>query len=61
MAVAKALVALAALAASPVSALWPIPKELSMGNSTLWIDQDIRITFNGQFVGPVTALRPHAP
>ncbi|KAK8146007.1 N-acetyl-glucosamine-6-phosphate deacetylase [Beauveria asiatica] len=37
----------AALAASPVAALWPIPIEISTGNKTLFIDKTINITYNG--------------
>lgn len=37
----------AALAASPAAALWPIPIDISTGNSTLFIDKKINITYNG--------------
>lgn len=41
---------LAALAASPAAALWPIPVDISTGNQTLFIDQTINITYNGESV-----------
>ncbi|OAA58147.1 beta-hexosaminidase beta chain [Cordyceps fumosorosea ARSEF 2679] len=37
----------AALAASPVAALWPIPVDISSGNTTLYIDKSISVTYNG--------------
>lgn len=48
----KALLAAVALvlSASPVSALWPVPRKLSTGNSTLVIDPTIEVTYNGQKV-----------
>ena len=40
-----------------VHAVWPIPKEISTGDSVLFIDEDLEITYNGQ---PVrwTSLNP---
>lgn len=33
---------------APVAlAIWPLPSSLSTGNSTLWIDEDVVITYNG--------------
>lgn len=43
-------VLLAALAFSPVNALWPAPKKLSTGDKVLFIDQTVEITYNGESV-----------
>lgn len=56
----KALLALTALAASPASALWPIPVKLSQGKSTLWIDQSVHVTYNGQSIPYVSGYEPPA-
>ncbi|KAI6784635.1 hexosaminidase [Emericellopsis cladophorae] len=44
-----------ALAVTPVSAIWPIPKTISTGNSTLFIDQTVAVTYNGK---PVRKSHP---
>ncbi|KAK5991552.1 Beta-hexosaminidase [Cladobotryum mycophilum] len=44
-----ALVA-AAVAFTPVNALWPVPKHSSTGNKVLFIDQAVEVTYNGQSV-----------
>ena len=44
----KAVLAVAALAFSPASAIWPVPKSITTGNSTLVIDQTVAVTYNGQ-------------
>jgi hexosaminidase len=36
------------LAATPVLGIWPIPESISTGEETLWINSDIRVTYNGQ-------------
>lgn len=41
------LITLAALAFGPAEALWPAPKKATMGNSVLFIDQTIGVTYNG--------------
>ncbi|KAF4464990.1 beta-N-acetylhexosaminidase [Fusarium albosuccineum] len=46
----KALIAVAALALTPVDAIWPIPKKISTGDTTLFIDQSVGITYNGDSV-----------
>jgi len=38
---------LISLFASSALAIWPIPSSLSTGNSTLWIDEGVAITYNG--------------
>lgn len=52
---AFALAALA-LSAAPVNAIWPIPKSITTGNSTLFIDQNVAVSYNGE---PVRIL-PHS-
>jgi hexosaminidase len=47
---AKALLAIAAFALTPVDAIWPVPKKISTGDKVLFIDQSIDITYNGDFV-----------
>jgi len=44
----KSLLALAALAVGPVQALWPAPREASLGNKYLLIDQTVEVTYNGE-------------
>jgi len=41
------LVSLVLLALEPVSALWPIPRQYSTGNTSLFISQNVAITYNG--------------
>lgn len=43
----KALLAVAALAFSPVNAIWPVPRNISTGDKVLFIDQTVDITYNG--------------
>ncbi|KAL7794515.1 hexosaminidase [Trichoderma ceciliae] len=43
----KAILAIAALAFSPANALWPIPQKASTGDGVLFIDQVVRVTYNG--------------
>ena len=50
MMIAKTIFALAALAVGPASALWPVPKDLTTGKETLFIDQSVKVTYNGQSV-----------
>lgn len=40
----------AALAPGPANALWPAPQELATGHDVLYIDDRVRITYNGQAV-----------
>jgi len=47
---AKALLAIAAFALTPVDAIWPVPKKISTGDKVLFIDQSLDITYNGDFV-----------
>ncbi|KAB5551378.1 family 20 glycosyl hydrolase [Coniochaeta sp. 2T2.1] len=35
---------------TPVSALWPAPQSYSKGNATLYLHQNLQITYNGAFV-----------
>ncbi|KAL6859842.1 Glucosamine-6-phosphate isomerase (Glucosamine-6-phosphate deaminase) (GNPDA) (GlcN6P deaminase) [Amphichorda felina] len=44
----KTVLAVVALAISPASAIWPIPKSISTGNTTLVIDQTVSVTYNGE-------------
>lgn len=43
----KAILAIAALAFSPANALWPIPQKITTGDSVLFIDEGVRVTYNG--------------
>lgn len=43
----RAILAVAALA-SPGSALWPIPKSATTGNQTLFIDDAVTLSYNGE-------------
>lgn len=43
----KAILAIAALAFSPANALWPIPQKITTGDSVLFIDEAVRVTYNG--------------
>lgn len=43
----RALLPLLMLALEPVSALWPIPRSYTSGNTSLFIAQDIPIRYNG--------------
>nr|WGU18960.1 N-acetyl glucosaminidase [Albifimbria verrucaria] len=38
----------AALLLSPANALWPVPKKLSTGKDVLYIDQSVKVTYNGE-------------
>lgn len=45
----KAVLAAAlALTCSPVQAIWPIPKSYSSGDSVLFIEQSVEVTYNGE-------------
>lgn len=33
--------------ANPVAAVWPIPQKISTGNTTLLINENITVTYNG--------------
>ena len=46
----KAVAAVALLTASPASALWPIPREVSTGDGVLFIDSSVEVTYNGESV-----------
>ncbi|KAF7545023.1 hypothetical protein G7046_g9654 [Stylonectria norvegica] len=46
----KTILALAALAIGPVSAIWPAPKTLTTGDKVLYIDQTTEVTYNGKHV-----------
>ncbi|EGX88104.1 beta-hexosaminidase beta chain [Cordyceps militaris CM01] len=50
----------AALAASPTVALWPIPVDISTGNKTLYIDKTINITYNGAALAYTGCYNPPA-
>ncbi|KAL7930822.1 glycoside hydrolase family 20 protein [Trichoderma chlorosporum] len=54
----KTILAVAALAFSPASALWPIPQKISTGNSVLFIDEGVRVTYNGQ---PISSFGYYPP
>ncbi|KAH7160207.1 family 20 glycoside hydrolase [Dactylonectria estremocensis] len=54
----KPLLAVAALALGPASALWPIPQNVSTGEKVLFIDQTLAVTYNGdsvRWISPVAA------
>ncbi|AEO70312.1 ecad5170-24d6-41b3-b3c9-3981ade8a004 [Thermothielavioides terrestris] len=42
------------LALSPVAAVWPAPQKYSNGSSVLYLHQNIKVTYNGEFL-PYTA------
>ncbi|KAI9171982.1 beta-N-acetylhexosaminidase [Paramyrothecium foliicola] len=44
----KPILAVAALLLGPAEALWPVPKKLSTGKEVLWIDQSVKVTYNGE-------------
>jgi len=44
------LAVLLAAALQPVSAIWPAPNSYTKGSSTLFLHQNIQITYNGEFV-----------
>lgn len=44
----KTALAVAALALSPVNAIWPIPISSNLGKETLFLDQTVKVTYNGQ-------------
>lgn len=46
----KTALAVAALALSPVNAIWPIPISSNLGKETLFLDQTVKVTYNGQDV-----------
>ena len=46
----KVCFAVAALAVGPASAIWPVPVSSSLGNETLFIDQTVKVTYNGDTV-----------
>lgn len=35
-----------AIGAPLAAALWPIPSQYTSGNTTLWIDSDVKVTYN---------------
>jgi len=36
-----------ALCASTVSAIWPLPSSYEHGETVLWIDQSVKVSYNG--------------
>ncbi|OAQ76626.1 glycoside hydrolase family 20 [Purpureocillium lilacinum] len=46
----KAFITFAALALQPVCAVWPMPREMSTGNKTLFLAKNIKVTYNGESV-----------
>ncbi|TFB05567.1 Beta-hexosaminidase [Trichoderma ghanense] len=54
----KAVLAVAALAFSPANALWPIPQKISTGDGVLFIDQAVRVTYNGVPIIPIGYTPP---
>lgn len=48
----KTILAVVAMALSPANALWPIPQKVSTGSTTLFIDEGVRVTYNGVPVCP---------
>ncbi len=49
------------LAVTPALAIWPIPEKISTGDQTLWINNDVRVTYNGQQVRRTPLLEISAP
>lgn len=46
----KALLAVASLAIGSVDAIWPVPESISTGDAVLFIDQSVKVTYNGDQV-----------
>ncbi|KAI1082963.1 glycoside hydrolase family 20 protein [Whalleya microplaca] len=44
------VLSLSLLIATPVLAIWPVPESISTGHSTLWIGNDLTVTYNGEHV-----------
>lgn len=44
----KTLLAVAALAVGPAQAIWPDPRESSLGSTYLYLDQTVEVTYNGE-------------
>src|SRR5687768_7657835 len=44
----KTLLAVAALAVGPAQAIWPDPRESSLGDTYLYLDQTVEVTYNGE-------------
>lgn len=49
-----AVVATALAAVAPVSAIWPVPQQISTGTDVLFVSPDIRVTYN---CGPLSRAR----
>ncbi|KAL5625350.1 hypothetical protein BROUX41_005410 [Berkeleyomyces rouxiae] len=63
LALSRTLAAAAAAAAvfmSPVAALWPVPAEVTTGNTTLLIAQPLDVTYNGEQVAYTYGYTPPA-
>ncbi|OAQ90480.1 glycoside hydrolase family 20 [Purpureocillium lilacinum] len=60
MHVRNALVALVALALGPADALWPIPKAAKTGDKFLFIDQTVKVTYNGHRISYTAGYEPPA-
>ena len=43
----KGLLTLASLTASALASVWPLPVSYSKGNGVLFIDQSVKIQYNG--------------
>ncbi|KAI1178692.1 glycoside hydrolase family 20 protein [Nemania sp. FL0916] len=50
------LLSLWLLISAPVLAIWPAPSSIKTGESTLWINSDIAVTYNGKFGGVSRAI-----
>lgn len=58
--VALQLLSVLLLALEPVSAIWPAPLSFSKGSKALFLNEDIRITYNGEGVGLLPSPRGRA-
>ena len=38
------------LSATPALAIWPAPAKISTGDKTLWLGEDVKVSYNGQQV-----------
>ena len=50
------LSALFLLSATPALAIWPAPAKLSTGDKTLWLSDDVQVSYNGQRVCRIPAI-----
>ncbi|KAI5463040.1 family 20 glycoside hydrolase [Mariannaea sp. PMI_226] len=57
----KTILAVAALALTPVNAIWPVPQDVSTGDKVLFIDRTVDVTYNGESISYTSGYSAPGP